>query len=145
MRFYRDEPAYRSENIIGVCNSSEQINSSDLTLHFNKNSPNHRSKHSINKSIVILGLEILIHYCIHRCIIISNLSIKCNPFHADILQSEVFINTQTHAHPCTMIFFSLYSFSLYQYHEPKPHNFQWVSCTKSNRQYNAQYYGLIPC
>ena len=125
MCFHCDEPAYRSENIVGLHNSSEYINSSDLILHFKNDSLDHRSKHSIIRSrkyIDISDLEIPLHHFIHRCIINSDQSINCYPFHPDILQSEVFIKTQTYAHPCTMIFFSLYRFSLYQYHESKPLN-----------------------
>ena len=43
-----------------------------------------------------------------------------------------------------MNFFSLYSFTLYQYHEPKPHYFRWYSWTASHRQIITQYNGSIP-
>ena len=92
--FHCHEPAYRYSNFVGLRKSSEQINSSDLTLHFRNYSPHLRSKHSINRSrkyIVISDLEIHLHHFLHRCIINSDQSINCYPFHADILQSEVFI------------------------------------------------------
>jgi len=44
-----------------------------------------------------LDLEILSLHNIHGSIIDSDLSITCYSFHADILQSEVFIKTQTYA------------------------------------------------
>ena len=131
--FLCHKPAYISTNIIGL---QTLQNSSDITLHFNKDSPNHRSKHSINRSrkyIVISNLEIPLHHFLHRCIINSDQWIKCYPFHADILQSEVCIKTQTYAYTCSMIFFSLYRFSLCQYHESKPLNRWWYSWTGSNR------------
>ena len=121
--FLCHEPAYISANIIGLCNSSDQIDSLNFTLYFSKYSPDHRSKHSINRSrkyIDISDLEIPLHHFLHRCIMNSDLSANCYPFHSDTLQSEVFIKTQTHAHTCTMIFFSLNRFGLYQYHESKP-------------------------
>ena len=116
-------PGFISLDILGLHKSSEQIHSSDFTLHFRQM---FTSSHSINRSrryIYILDLEIPLHHFIHRCIIDSDLSSNYYPFHSDTLQSEVFIQTQTHAHTCTMNFFALYRFSLCQYHEPKPHNF----------------------
>ena len=69
-RFYFDEHAYRSSDILGQCSSSDQINSSQLILYFSKDSPDHRSKHSINRSrqyIDISDLEIPLHHFLHRC------------------------------------------------------------------------------
>ena len=45
---------------------------------------------------------------------------------------------------CTMNFFSLYRFTLYQYHESKPHYFQWYSWAGSHRRIITQYNGSIP-
>ena len=87
-----------------------RTDNSDLTLYFSKDLPDHISKHSINRSrkyIVISDLEIPLHHFLHRCIINSDQSTNCYPFHADILQSEVFIKTQTYAH-LALLFFSPY-------------------------------------
>ena len=118
----RVEPTYRSVNNSGLCNIPELQTCSDHTLHFNKHVPDHISKHLTNKSckyIVISGLEILIHHCIHECIIISYISIDYSPFHAYILQIEVFIQFTYSCTFSTMIFTSIYSLNLSQFHEPK--------------------------
>ena len=117
------------------------------TLHYRKHALDHRYEKLINRSckyIVISGLYILIHYCIHECIIISYLSIYYIPFHADILEIEVFIQFTYSSTLSTMIFTSLYSLILSQYHEPKPHKCQWYSWIGSNSHYCAKYCGLIP-
>ena len=95
-RFLCHEPTYISVNIVGLCNSSKQINSSDLTLYFSKDSPDHRSKHSIKRSrkyIVISDLEIPLHHFLHRCIINSDQSIK-NKVHLSRYSLEEFYHQQ---------------------------------------------------
>ena len=70
-----------------------------------------------------LDLEILNLHHIHGCII--NLDLSETEFNHSMqiyFRVKYSFNTQTHAHPCTMIFFSLYRFILCQYHESKPLN-----------------------
>ena len=72
-----------------------RTDNSDFTFYF--------SKHSINRSrkyIVISDVEIPFHNFLHRYIINSDQSIKYYPFHEEILQSEVFIKTQTSEQIC---------------------------------------------
>ena len=103
------------------CNTLELQNYLDHTLHLNNHAPVHKSKQLINKSckyIVISGLMILTYHCIHVCIIISDIPINYSPYHGNIHHIEVFIH---YTHLCTLstlIFTSLYSLSLNQYHKP---------------------------
>jgi len=70
---------------------------------------------------------ILIHHYIHRCIIISNLCINYGPYNANILQIEVFIKNHFICTLSTLIFTSLYSYSLSQYHGWNPWLCRWYS------------------
>ena len=126
--FYRDELAYRFvkdkfcriDQIYKLTQISS-ISSSDLRRVFIISFADHPRDSSF------LDLEILKLHHIHRCIIDSDLTIKIR-FHPCRYSLDKFIiNNPYTCTPSTMIFFSLYIFILYQYHEPKPHYFQWYS------------------
>ena len=121
-RFYQDKLAYRSVNgrlckiyQIYKLTQISSLSSADLRQFFIISFADQP------RDLSFLDLEILNLHHIHGCTINLDLS-DFNHSMQIYFRVKYSFNTQTHAHPCTMIFFSLYRFSLCQYHESKPPN-----------------------
>ena len=129
-----------------MCSSDLRYSVQIYPFTSDKCSPHLRSKPSINRSSrykYISDLDPLLH---HWCILHSDLSFKVI-LSIQIHFTEKYSFKLRHLAPtpviCTMNFFSLYRFTLFQYHEPKPHYFRWYSWTGSFRRIITQYNGSI--